>query len=84
MRLFKLTPAAMLFLSACAMMTSNRDSSAYQAGYVDGCNTAMAESSSVPMPPKRNNALYAADADYRAGWAAGHADCRPLNGPPRL
>ena len=76
--------AAVLLVSACTMTMSNRDSPTYQAGYADGCGTAMAESSSVPMPAKRNNALFDADKDYRAGWAAGHADCRPLSGPPRL
>jgi hypothetical protein len=83
MRSLNLVPAALL-LTACAMDMSNRDSPTYQAGYADGCSTAMAESSSVPMPPKRNNAAFAADKDYRAGWAAGHADCRLPSGPPRL
>jgi hypothetical protein len=83
MRFLKLALAA-LVLSACAMDMSNKDSPTYQAGYADGCSTAMAESSSVPMPAKRNNAVFAADKDYRAGWAAGHADCRLPSGPPRL
>ena len=77
---------AMFILSACAMDTdmANRDAPTYQAGYSDGCATGMAESSGVPMRPKRNNMLFSADKDYRAGWAAGHTDCRPLAGPPRL
>jgi hypothetical protein len=66
------------------MNMANKDAPTYQAGYADGCATGTAESSSVPMPAKRNNTLFSADKDYRAGWAAGHADCRPLSGPPRL
>jgi hypothetical protein len=73
-----------LVLSACAMEMGSKDSPTYQAGYADGCATGMAEGSSVPMSAKRNNALFSSDKDYRSGWAAGHADCRPLSGPPRL
>ena len=74
----------LLVLCACAMTQGNRDSPTYQAGYADGCGTANGEASGVPMPAKRNDILFMADTEYRAGWSAGHADCRWMNGPPRL
>jgi len=85
MRALRLVPAIFI-LSACAMdmNMANKDSPTYQVGYSDGCATGMAESSGRPMTPKRNAELFSADKDYRSGWAAGHADCRPFAGPPRL
>jgi len=84
MRLRAMVCALSFALSACAMSKVNQDSPTYQAGYADGCATANAEASSAPMPAKRDAMLFASDTEYRSGWAAGHGDCRLMNGPPRL
>ena len=72
-----------LLLSACAPM-SDQASPSYSAGFADGCATASAEGVSLPPQPRRDEALYAKDRDYRAGWISGHATCRAEGGRPRL
>ena len=76
-------PMILAFLALGCAGAANRDSPAYEAGFSDGCATASAEGSGVPKAPQRDAALYRSDADYRAGWASGHASCaRPgRNGP---
>jgi hypothetical protein len=56
----------------------------YEAGFADGCATASAETGPIPRPSQRDEALYAQDSGYRAGWISGHASCRTPDGPPRL
>lgn len=76
--------ALTLFLSACAA-TGDTDSSSYSGGFADGCATASAEGTATPArEPQRDQALYAKDPDYRAGWISGHATCRQQGGPPRF
>ena len=72
-----------LLLIACAPM-GDQASPSYSAGFADGCATASAEGTALPRQPQRNEALYAKDRDYRAGWISGHATCRVEGGPPRL
>ena len=77
-------PAALLLLAlaGCAMPQMDR-SPAYELGYSDGCANAAASGPGVPREPRRNEALYANDSDYRAGWASGNAQCRAQT-PNRL
>jgi hypothetical protein len=80
----KRLPVAVLFLalSSCATPQMER-SPAYELGYSDGCASAAAEGPGVPRNPRRNEMLYTMDAEYRAGWASGNAQCR-VQGPNRL
>lgn len=74
----------MLLLSACAA-AGDSASPSYSAGFSDGCATASAEGATMAARgPQRDQALYAKDPDYRAGWISGHAACRTEGGPPRL
>ena len=80
----RITAAALvLWLSSCAM-PAGRDNPSYQAGFGDGCASASAAESAIPRAPQRNEALYASDADYRAGWISGRDACRMQGGAPRL
>jgi hypothetical protein len=70
--------AAML-LNACET-TPWRDapvdrSPNYQLGFGDGCTTASTETAGAPRYPRQNRARYEFDAQYRAGWISGHAQC---------
>lgn len=68
----------LLGLSACnAMTTSAEDRSPnYRLGFGDGCTTASTEGSGAPREAQRNRAQYEFDAQYRAGWISGHAQCK--------
>lgn len=66
---------ATLALSGCATSNANRQSAEYQAGYGDGCSTGSARASRIQQEPQRNQELYEANADYRAGWASGYNVC---------
>lgn len=70
--------------SACAGTSANRNSVEYRAGYADGCSTGSARASSLPQEPQRNEELYPANADYRAGWASGYNVCGGNQGSGRL
>jgi len=74
-----------LLLSACAAASDDERSPSYSAGFADGCATASAEGTTTPpRESRRDQALYAQDPDYRAGWISGHATCRMDGGPPRF
>jgi len=72
-----------LGLTACAA-PAEQESPFYQAGFADGCATGSAETAPVRRNPQRDEALYATDSGYRAGWLSGRATCRMADGPPRL
>lgn len=70
--------AILVGLSACTTSTDDRlgdRSPNYQLGFGDGCTTASTETAGAPRDPRRNRALYEFDAQYRAGWISGHAQC---------
>jgi hypothetical protein len=71
-----------LMVCACAMPEMER-SPGYELGYSDGCASAAAQGPGVPREPKRNEMLFASDADYRQGWNAGNVQCRAQT-PNRL
>jgi hypothetical protein len=73
-RLVRTTPL-LIALAGCAD-AGHQDSPIYRAGFDDGCSTASAPSAGVTREPQRNEALSAADEDYRAGWSSGYAACR--------
>jgi len=77
--------------SACFLFPSAKDramrhSPSFKEGYSDGCAAATTVSSNYREEPYRNEALYQADAAYRAGWANGYQSCRPAqrNGPSSM
>jgi hypothetical protein len=81
----KLFPVLGLTLLAGACAAPNLpEAPFYDSGFADGCATASAEAAPAPRPAQRDEALYAKDSGYRSGWISGHANCRPLDGPPRL
>ena len=70
--------ASFLALSACTTSTDDRNdrSPNYQLGFGDGCTTASAEGSGALREPQRNRMQYEFNAEYRAGWISGHAQCK--------
>ena len=75
-----------LSLVACVSggTSANRESAEYQAGYNDGCATGSARASRLEQAPQRDQALYDANADYRAGWSNGYNVCGAGASPGRL
>ena len=67
--------ALALGIFGCAGPAMDR-SPTYDLGFSDGCATASAQGPGVPRAPKRDEMLYAKDADYRAGWSSGNLQCR--------
>jgi hypothetical protein len=76
--------ALALVARASGGTTANRDSAEYQAGYNDGCATGSARASRLEQPPRRDQALFDTNADYRAGWANGYNVCGAGASPSRL
>jgi hypothetical protein len=76
--------AALTFLVAACAASLEPDSPFYQTGFSDGCASANGESSAIPHPVQRDEALFAKDSGYRAGWISGHAACLMQSGGPRL
>ena len=73
----------LLVLCACMTLEKKERSPDYELGYSDGCASAAAQGPGIAKEPRRNEMLYAADMDYRAGWNSGNAQCR-VQGPNRL
>ena len=48
----------------------------YELGFADGCGNAASQGPGVLRDPKRNEMLYANNADYRQGWNSGNVQCR--------
>ena len=74
-----LAVAFLMALGGCMTPTDDRSdnrSPNYQLGFGDGCNTASTESAGAPREPQRNRTQYEFDAQYRAGWISGHAQCK--------
>ena len=69
--------ALMLALFGCTgpMMRMER-SPDYELGFADGCGNAASQGPGVLRDPKRNEMLYASNADYRQGWNSGNVQCR--------
>ncbi len=67
--------ALSLLLLGCASTPS--DPVAYQAGYSDGCEST---ASTPGVPPRRNEAYYKQNPDYRSGWRAAQANCGASGG----
>jgi hypothetical protein len=66
-------------LSGCMTLTDDRSdnrSPNYQLGFGDGCTTAGTETAGAPRDPRRNREQYEFNAEYRAGWISGHAQCQ--------
>ena len=68
---------AALAVAGCVSPTApDFDGSAfYQAGYGDGCSTAVEGDKSFSTKLIRNEALYKTDEGYRSGWRQGYAAC---------
>jgi hypothetical protein len=67
--------AILVGLSACTTTSTDDRSPNYQLGFGDGCTTASTETAGAPRYPRQNRARYEFDAQYRAGWISGHAQC---------
>jgi hypothetical protein len=76
--------AALALLAAGCAIPAMPESPFYEGGFADGCATASAESAATPRPAQRDEALYAKDSGYRAGWISGHTSCRMPEGPAHL
>ena len=63
-------------LLGCMAQAMKERSPEYDQGFGDGCNNASSQGLGVPREPKRNEMLYAKDADYRMGWNSGNTQCR--------
>ena len=73
----------MLVLAACAAPRSGAsDSPTYNLGFGDGCASASVGMVPAQSPTRRDEELYTADADYRAGWISGRAACGMGSQPP--
>jgi len=66
-----------------SMTTMTMRSPGYEAGFAEGCANAAAQGPGILRVPRRNEMLYANDADYRRGWNSGNVQCR-AQGPNRL
>lgn len=81
-RLALLIPALVLALSACST-SEDRDLQRlpqYQAGYNDGCRTALDRGRGFAAEITRNKAAFDQDSAYRAGWRDGSMNCGPNDG----
>jgi hypothetical protein len=64
-------------LAACET-TSYDDDPYYDAGFGDGCDTAMSRAPGSPLQkPVRDQDLWKQSEGYRAGWKAGYSSCSP-------
>lgn len=69
--------ALALVLFGCTGPMMMERSPDYELGFADGCGSAASQGPGVLRDPKRNEMLYAANADYRQGWNSGNVQCRP-------
>ena len=70
--------SAILLLAACAPseeMQAMQQLPQYQAGYSDGCRSAMSSGSGFASRVTRNAVLFEEDPAYRAGWRDGSMSC---------
>lgn len=74
---------AAVALASCASGEKDRDLERlpqYQAGYRDGCQTALKRERGFASEIVRNKAAFEQDAAYRAGWRDGSMTCGPADG----
>ena len=80
--------AAALSLAGCgilfpsAKMRATKNTPGFKTGFTDGCSAAGASGANYRAEKFRDQAAYESDANYRAGWASGMANCRTTNAPP--
>ena len=84
---------AALSLAGCgiifpgASQRAGKNTDGFHAGYNDGCASANSQDTSHRNEEVRDQAAYADDKNYRAGWASGMYNCRtamthdPAKGP---
>ncbi len=74
-----LSLAAMLAAGGCALYSETgerlSEQPTYQAGYGDGCSTALEEDKSFSTEKTRDSYLFDNDKAYRAGWRQGYLSC---------
>ena len=70
-----------LALTACAHHHRLHNTPNFRMGYADGCAAASGPGTSYRAGPNRDEALYAKDGDYRAGWNIGYSSCRSRGEP---
>jgi hypothetical protein len=70
-------------LAGCTLMSGEPlDDGAYQAGFGPGCHTAQQRQGSYNDYRDRDEARYASDRSYRAGWNAGYHSCMRQSADP--
>ena len=62
-----------------ARQRAEKNSPSFRNGYSDGCASASAEGKDYRHNIVRDEATYASDKVYRAGWASGHYNCRNMS-----
>ena len=88
-----ITLLAALSLAGCGIIfpsvrqRAGRDTPGFRAGYSDGCASATIQDTNYRHDQVRDESAYAADKNYRSGWASGFSVCRtnltrdPAKGP---
>lgn len=69
---------AALVLAGCASTLEDqemRESPGYQAGYGDGCTTAVEDDKSFSTKRTRDAYAFENDKAYRVGWRQGYLEC---------
>ncbi|MEM9705056.1 MAG: hypothetical protein AAF850_03155 [Pseudomonadota bacterium] len=87
-RRFGALMVAMGAVVSCASTTGDdglplAEAPSFQAGYGDGCSTAISDDKSFSQDRSRDDYLFENDRPYRAGWRQGYASCadRGLDAP---
>jgi hypothetical protein len=84
--------ATILFVEGCALFgpkitRAMRRTPEYRSGYQDGCASAPGPDANLRngFDQIKDDALFRADRNYRAGWNSGYTACRPTTpqGMPR-
>jgi hypothetical protein len=74
--------AVALSLAGCGILFPSareraaKNSPGFKAGYSDGCASATIQDTNYRADTVRDEQSYAADKNYRSGWASGFYNCR--------
>lgn len=78
--------AGVLFAAGCATsaeLQELREAPGFQAGYVDGCETAGEREKSFSTREARDDYAFENDEAYRAGWRRGYMECGDVIPEPK-
>ena len=86
MRLRGAALAGVLAAAGCASsadLQELREAPGFQAGYVDGCETASEQEKSFSTRQARDDYAFENDEAYRAGWRRGYMECGDIIPEPK-